>query len=457
MIVGLILGLTVFFTSQIYFNTAQSAVLFCIVLMLFFWTTEAIAMPITALLPVFVFSASGLMPLKQVLANYAHPVVYLFFGGFVLALGLQRWKIDVWLSQWIIKALGSSPQRLLAGFGLSTALLSMWISNTATAVMMLPLAQSILIHEKNKPIFTKLLYLTIAFAANIGGMATLIGTPPNIVLAALYKERYGVDISFAQWLQFGLPISILLLVMVYVYFLMILKKSGEASSLKIEVNQDIAPLNGPQKRFLAVFAFTALLWIFRPGIQELFHLDFLDDTFIALLGASLLFVLPGHPNTGERLLMWKNTQDLPWGILLIFGGGLSLALGIEVSGLSQLLGEALKAFSHWHLLYLMLLIAFFGLMATELMSNVALVSVFIPVVFLLSDGMDLAPYILAVPLTLAASCAFMLPIATPPNMVVYASGKVSFGDMARIGWRLNLLSLILIVGFWYILGTFFMG
>ena len=453
--IGFLLSLLAFWLSSVYFSTSQAAVLACIVLMLFYWTTEAIAMPITALLPVFVFSAAGLMPMKQLLANYAHPVVYLFFGGFVLALGLQRWKIDQWLSQLIIRTLGKSPARVLAGFSISTALLSMWISNTATAVMMLPLAQSVLAKEE-KPVFERLLYLSIAFSANIGGIATLIGTPPNVVLAALYKERYGIEISFAKWLQFGLPISLLLLGLMYLLFIWIWKRSGEDATLNFELGEQNFKLNKPQKRFLAVFVTTALLWTFRPLLQSLFPLlDFLDDTYIALAGAAALFVVPGGNAENTRLLQWNQTQELPWGILLIFGGGLSLALGIEVSGLSTLLGEALMAFNHWHLLSLMLLVAFFGLFATELMSNVALVSVFIPVVFLLCEGMGIEPHVLAVPLTLAASCAFMLPIATPPNMVVYASGKVSFGQMAAMGWRLNLVSLVLIVLFWYFLGSRF--
>jgi solute carrier family 13 (sodium-dependent dicarboxylate transporter), member 2/3/5 len=454
-LIGILVSITSGIVASYYLSSTQSAVIFCIVLMLFFWTTESIALPITALLPVFIFSAAGMSSVSEVLTNYAHPVIYLFFGGFLLAIGLQKWKIDVWFSRLILNTIGNTPERILAGFIISTALLSMWISNTATAVMMLPLAKSILANEDRKPIFTKLLYLSIAFSANIGGMATLIGTPPNIVLAALYEDRYGTAIGFATWLQFGLPISIILLLMMYGLFIVRLRKSGESNELTIPFSEKNESLNTPQKRFLTIFALTAGLWIFKPIIKDFFQLDFLDDTFIALLGGALLFIIPQGIKSGRTLLSWKHTRSLPWGILLIFGGGLSLAMGIESSGLGLLLGESLKIFSHWHLILLMLLISFFGLMATELMSNVALVSVFIPIVFLLGDGMGLDPFALSIPLTLAASCAFMLPIATPPNMVVYASGKVSFSEMASIGWKLNLFSLISIVLFWYFLGGLF--
>jgi sodium-dependent dicarboxylate transporter 2/3/5 len=263
------------FFASFYLSTTQSAVIFCMVLMLFFWTTESIALPITALLPVFIFSAAGMSSVSEVLTNYAHPVIYLFLGGFLLAIGLQKWKIDVWFSRLILNTIGNTPERILAGFIISTALLSMWISNTATAVMMLPLAKSILSKEDHKPIFTKLLYLSIAFSANIGGMATLIGTPPNIVLAALYEERYGTPIGFATWLQFGLPISVILLLMMYGLFIVKLRKSGESNELTVKFSEKPIPLNTPQKRFLTIFGLTAGLWIFKPIIKDFFQLDFL--------------------------------------------------------------------------------------------------------------------------------------------------------------------------------------
>jgi sodium-dependent dicarboxylate transporter 2/3/5 len=453
-LVGILLAALAGGISSLYLTSDQTAVIVCIMLMLFYWTTEVIALPITALFPIFIFSIAGIGSISEVLANYADPVIYLFFGGFLLAIGLQQWKIDVWFSQLILRTVGNSPARVLAGFCISTAILSMWISNTATAVMMVPLAQSILKNKNDKPFFSKILYLSIAYSANIGGMATLIGTPPNIVLAALYHDRYGEEISFTQWMQFGIPISFTLLAIMYFFFVYLLNKSGESNELESSIVMEKQRLNKPQKRFLTIFSFTAFLWIFRPVISDFFGWSFLNDTFIALFGGTLLFLIPSGKKKGTSLLTWKHTKKMPWGILLIFGGGLSLAMGIEASGLGEIFGQSLAAFSHWHILLLMLLISFFGLMATELMSNVALVSVFIPIVFILGDGMGLHPYALAVPLTFAASCAFMLPIATPPNMVVYATGKISFSNMVKIGWKLNVASLIFIVLFWYFFGIF---
>lgn len=426
------------------------------VFMLIWWVTEAVPIPVAALLPLVCFPFLAVSTTKEAAAPYGSDMVFLFMGGFMLALAMERWSLHRRIALSIVKITGTSANGILFGFMLATLLLSMWISNTATTVLMLPIAMSV-IHlitkqssgqEKGLKRFALTMMLGIAYSANVGGTATIIGTPPNVVLVGMLKETYGYEMSFATWLILGVPFAFIMLGFIYVMLVYVLfpNRLGKFESAKALLDRELdalGPMGKAERRVLIVFVFTALSWILRGQLEDWFPFMIIKDAGIAMLAAVLLFVVPTDFKKGEFLLDWKNTEKLPWGILLLFGGGLSLAAALNKTGLIQIIGEQFVG-AEWALFSLIFLLSLVSLFLTEIMSNLALVTIFLPVVGGIAVGAELNPLILCIPVTLASSCAFMLPMSTPPNAIVFASGYLKVAQMVRAGVFLNVLAIILI-------------
>ena len=429
--------------------------------MVTWWATEAMPIPVSALLPMVVFPLMGVSTVREASAPYGDPVIFLFMGGFILALGLERHNLHQRIALSLIRLTGTSGNGIILGFMLSTALISMWISNTATAIMMLPIAASVTsllakeMGQENDPRFKKFatgLMLSIAYAASIGGIATIIGTPPNVVMVGYMKRFYDLDVSFSKWMVVGIPLMILLLASCYIIITRILfvnhLPSIEGSRDLIQRKfQELGKISKEEKLVLMVFSITCFFWIFRQNLNGLIGKNLLDDTTIAMAGGMLMFLLPVNLSSQKFLLDWSDMKELPWGILLLFGGGLCLADGMEKSGLVQLVGNYFGAQKEISPSILILSLTAISMGLTELMSNVALVTIFVPVVFGIADGFHINPIWLAMPVTFAASCAFMMPISTPPNAVLFSTGYIKMKEMIKTGLLLNLASLIIITIF----------
>lgn len=433
-------------------------------LMATWWISESVPIPVTALIPMALFPMLGLGGIKDVAAPYANPLVFLFLGGFMIALAMQRWNLHRRVAIGLIGALGSRPNRIVAGFLLSGALLSMWVSNTATALMMLPIATSVVAlaaEEKggNGPgrHFGPALMLAVAYGATTGGMATLIGTPPNALIAGYLNRVYGYEIGFGQWMLIGLPVTLVALPLVYLVLTRIVFQLGRnpLEGMEALVRAERAQLGSFSKgeRWVAiVFAVTALCWIFRPILSG--FVPMISDTTIAIAGAVVLFMLPIDAGKGVFVMDWKATRGLPWDVLLLFGGGLSLASMIQAHGLSSYLGTLCEGLEGWPIFLLMGIICFGILMLTELTSNTATAATFLPIVGAVAVSLGENPLLLLVPTALAANCSYMMPVGTPPNAIVFGSGVLQLPQMARAGVLLNILLvpvvllLVWLIGAW---------
>lgn len=426
---------------------ATAAVAF---LMAGWWITEALPIPITALLPIPLFPLLGVTSMEKATAPYAHKLIFLFLGGFFLASAMQRWDLHRRLALNVLKRVGSRPSFLVAGFMGVTAFLSMWVSNTTTVIMMLPMGLSVMELVRGDKNFAKALLLGLAYAASIGGVATLIGTPPNTLLAAFISNTYGQTISFYSWLKIGLPFLFIFLPLTWVvltYFLFPLRQSKlEGSQEMFERERSrLGRMKAPEKTVMIVFILTALAWIFRPLVAPFFpFFKQLDDTGIAMLCALLLFLLPAWGEPKKRILDWEVASKIPWGVLLLFGGGLTLASAIVETGVAGYLGHHLEKMGAIHPFVLVVGVTTVMIFLTELTSNTAVTASFLPILGAMAAGTGVNPYLLLVPATVAASCAFMLPTATPPNALVFASGAITIPEMCRAGLWLNLLGIILI-------------
>jgi len=423
------------------------------ILMAVWWITEAIPIPATALLPLLLFPLLGVAPIGAAAAPYANPVIFLFLGGFLIAAALQRCGLHRRMALMIIALVGTSPRRLVGGFMAATAFISMWVSNTATVVMLLPMALSVLALAESRggraadPNFGVALLLGLAYAASIGGVGTLIGTPPNALLAGFMDEAYGIRIGFVEWMLLGVPLVLVALPLTWLLLTRVLypvpggDAGGGADLVRSELRR-LGPLSRAEILVGGITALTAAAWVTRPLIDDV--VPGLSDAGIAVGGALLLFVIP--PGWRERtpLLDWDDAQQLPWGVLLLFGGGLSLAGAIEQTGLAAWIGEALGAVAAWPPLLVVLTATTVIVFLTELTSNTATAAAFLPVVAALALGIGADPLLLAVPVALGASCAFMMPVATPPNAIIYGSGRLSIPQMARAGFWLNLLMIVLV-------------
>lgn len=458
-IVGLLAGPMIFILILFFFHPQglsgqANAVLACTFWMAIWWVLEVIPISATALLPLVIFPLSGALDLNQAAQGYGHKYVFLYLGGFIIALAIEKWNLHRRIALMVINFIGTDISKIILGFMVATAFMSMWISNTATSVMMLPIGMAIVTQLKDNPlteenettVFGKSLMLAIAYSASIGGLATVIGTPPNLVFAGVIEKLYNVEVSFASWMMFGLPISISLLLICWWYLTkqaFDLKQKefpGGKAEIKRLVTQ-LGEISKQEKRVLAVFVATALLWITRSFLQN--WIPELDDTIIAMLSGVLLFIIPAD-QSGQKLIDWDDMTKIPWGIIILFGGGMALASGFESSGLAAWLGEKMVSLNGLPVFIVLIVIIAAVNFLTELTSNLATAAMLLPILAPLALSLDVHPFLLMIGATIAASCAFMLPIATPPNAVVFGSGYLTIPDMMKAGVWLNIVSIILV-------------
>ena len=422
-------------------------------LMAVFWSTEALPIPVTSLLPLLLAPMLGLVSLEKAASPYAHPVIFLFMGGFVLGLAMERWNLHRRIALLTMLAAGTGEQRQVIGFMVATAFISMWVSNTATTIMMLPIGMSVISmmqdEHKTQGQFPTVLLLAIAYGASIGGFGTLIGTPPNALLAAFLQEQYNIEIGFAQWLVIGLPASILMLLVTGWWLIRggYTLRSGESETIRASLKtqlRDLGRLSGGERMVAGIFLLTASGWVFRPLLLDFFPGLPLTDTTIALLSAVLLFMIPVRWKKLAFLMDWKDIRRLPWDVLLLFGGGLSLASVIRKSGLADWIAANLNVLDDLPLVFAIALVVTVIIFLTEVTSNTATTAAFLPPLGALAVSLGMSPEMLAIPAAIAASCAFMLPVATPPNAIVFGSGMLSIRQMVRSGLILNLAGIVII-------------
>lgn len=466
---GLVLGpllycLILLIDSPAGMSAEARSMLACTLWIASWWITEPIPIPATSLLPIVLLPLSGALSLESTTAAYGNPVIFLFLGGFVVALAMEAWNLHKRIALNIILAVGTNQQQIVLGFMAATGFLSMWISNTATALMMLPIGVALVVQltafsgegtlgKKNN--FGKALMLGIAYAASIGGMGTLIGTPGNAIFAAIVKELYGQEISFVGWFMLGAPLACLL---VFICWLLLTKMafplSTSSKSGETEIRQQLkqlGPMRPEEKWVVVIFVCAALAWITRLFLLNRIF-PALDDSMIAIAASVLLFIIPS-PSSGYRsgLLSWQIAAKLPWGILLLFGAGLAIAAGFKVSGLAAYIGEQMSLAQGLSLLLFLLAIVAIINFLTEITSNVATATMMLPILAALSEAIGVHPYGPMVAACLASSCAFMLPVATPPNAVVFGFGYIEMKDMVKTGFWLNLICIAVITLYLYLL------
>jgi len=461
--IGRVLGPILFFIIQFYWTpdglSEQGVAAFAVASWVgIWWVTEAVPIAVTAILPVVLFPLSGALDIADTTTAYGHKYVFLYLGGFFLAIAIEKVNLHRRIALTVISLIGTRMRMIVLGFMVATAFLSMWISNTATSVMMLPIGLAIVAQFRDHPDtpeneheeFGKMLMLAIAYSASLGGMATLIGTPPNLVLAGIVKELYGVEINFLDWMLFAFPLSVLLLFICWVYLTRYTVKleavhfTGGVEEIKRQ-RKLLGIMSSNEKRVLIVFVLTAFAWMTRSFLFSPI-IPAIDDTLIALIAGILLFVIPSSEEKGG-VLEWDDAKKIPWGILLLFGGGLAIAQGFKDTGLAKWLAEQLTQLDFLPLLVMTLVLVAVINFLTEVTSNLATTAMILPVLAPLAAAMGVHPYIFMVSATLAASCAFMLPVATPPNAVVFGSGYINMSSMMRAGFGLNLISILLIT-FW---------
>ena len=425
--------------------------------MIIWWITEAAPMAVTALLPIVLFPLTGVFTVDEATAPYANKIIFLFMGGFLLGLGMERHNLHKRIALNLIKLTGTNPNGIILGFMLTTAFISMWISNTATTVMMLPIALSITnllgvegTDDKRKKRFGLGMMLGVAYAANIGGTATIIGTPPNVAWIGFMSDMLGYEVTFAKYLLVGIPICVIMLSVTYLLITRVLYPSGidslaESASVIDSQLKDLGKMSLAEKKVALIFVCTALTWILRGTINNLLDTNLLNDSVIAIAGGILMFITPVNLKKAEFLLEWSYTSKLPWGILLLFGGGLTLAKAMEKADIVQVVGESIAGDGSVNTILLIVGLTAFMLFMTELMSNVALTVIFVPVVIGISQSLGINAMYLTLPVTLSASYAFMMPISTPPNAIVFSSGMIRVKDMMRAGILLNIIAILLLV------------
>ncbi len=420
------------------------------------WATEAVPVAVTALLPLVLFSPLGIRTINEAAAPFAHPTIFLFLGGFMIAAAIQRWNLHKRIALSILGVVGTESRRLVGGFMIASAALSMWMTNTSTTMMLLPIALSVVAvitaeveEAADRRNFAVTLLLGVAYGATIGGVATLVGTPPNAFLAGFMEENYGVRIHFAQWMLVGLPVTVIMLPLGWVFLTRVIYPVRFEGTETVRAHlstmrSELGVISKPEKRVAIVFVLVAFSWMFRSVISDVTGVKGLSDAGIAMAGAVSLFLIPSGASEGPMLMNWERMTKLPWGILLLFGGGLSLAGAVSGSGLAQWLGDSLAPLGAFGLPVLVIAAVALVIFLTELTSNLATTATFLPVVAAIAVEVGQAPIALTVPVALAASCAFMLPIATPPNAIVYGSEMITIPQMARAGLALNLIGIILL-------------
>ncbi len=421
------------------------------ILMTVWWVTEAVPIYATGLLPLVLFPLLGIFEIKIVSSSYAHPLVLLFLGGFIIASAMESSGLHKRIALKILSLSGTSPSKIIAGFMFTTAMLSMWVSNTASTIMMLPIAVSVIkiFSKKNglkKNDFTVPLLLSIAYSASIGGTATIIGTPTNIMLASILSDTYQFNIGFIEWFIIGFPIVLILLPVVWFFLNKVTYKVSSEKSLVLEkvltdLNKSIGKASKREKVVAIIFFVTAILWIFRKMLNNILEIS-LNDTSIGIMGALMLFIIPTGKK--ERACNWETANKIPWGVLFLVGGGIALSNAFRSSGLAEWIGS-FSIYLYGLDVYILILVSVLVIIfLTELNSNTATVATFTPILIIFAIGLEINPLFFVIPTTIAASCAFMLPIATPPNAVVFGSGKLEIKDMIRTGISLNVIAALIV-------------
>lgn len=459
--IGLFLGPVLFtiisFIEIDGLSSSAQMVLAAVVWIATWWITECIPIAVTSLLPIILFPLTGAMSVGDTAAAYGHKYIFLYIGGFMLAIAIEQCGLHRRIALNIIKVIGTKMSNIVLGFMTATAFLSMWISNTATSVMMLPIGLAIIKQVQDNPLtvkdehaqFGKALMLAIAYSASIGGIATIIGTPPNLILASTIEELYQIEISFAQWFIFGLPLSLILLSIAWWYLTRKAFDLGNQSfpGGKQEIDRLLAEqgsMSVTEKRVLAVFVLTAVAWISRKYLLQQW-MPGIDDTIIALIAGMALFIIPSGSSEKKNIITWEEAVKLPWGILLLFGGGLAIAQGFKTTGLADWFGSLLNPLDALPFIALLFIIVMGINFLTEITSNLATTAMILPVLAAMAVAINVSPILIMAAAAVSASCAFMLPVATPPNAVVFGSGYLRIKDMMRVGIWLNLISIVIVV------------
>lgn len=481
--IGLILGAVLFFIVILFFDfdpekpivTRMAAVA---VLMAVWWITDAIPLFATALLPMLFYPLLGILKGKATAPIYINSTIFLFIGGFMIALTMEKWQLHRRIALFIIRLIGGGPSRIVLGFMAAAAFLSMWISNTATAIMMVPIGLAIVsqmeakFDEEKTHKFTVALMLGIAYACSMGGIATLVGTPPNLSFARIFEITFpkATPIAFGTWFIMGLPLCVVMLMIIW----MVLTKVFFRAPPDITVDRSIVdkeydelgPISFEEKSVLLIFFLTALLWVFRkklnlgfvsiPGWSQLIpYPELIDDGTVALVMAMILFLIPTRSRDAETAaIMGPDViKNIPWNIVLLFGGGFALAKGFQVTGLSTLIGNKFAGLAGMSPIVMIIIICFGLTFLTELTSNTATTEMILPILASVAFAMKANPLLLMIPATLSASCAFMMPVATPPNAIVFGSGRIKIAEMAKVGVFINLIGVIVITALFYIIAT----
>jgi sodium-dependent dicarboxylate transporter 2/3/5 len=468
------------------FTQAGRTTLALMVWMASWWLTEAVDIEVTALLPIVAFPLLGIAPLNKVLPPYAADVIFLFMGGFIIGLAIERWGLDRRIAFFVLRLVGARPNAIIGGFMVVTAFLSMWVSNTATAAMMVPIALSVIdlvlrsrtgtglkegggipqdrIPERN---FATGLLLCVAYAASIGGIATIIGSPPNGIAVRYIQQTFNKEVSFFDWLLVGGPFTLIFLPICWLMVTRVLFRAdiGEIAGGRKHFDDEyrkLGPLSRGEKTVLAVFCVTAALWIFSPLLKPMVvagikPLAGLSDAGIAMLAAMALFLLPVDRAKGVRAMDWVTAVKLPWGVLMLFGGGLTLAASIEANGVSEFIGNSSRGFAGLHPLLLLLAITAMTVFLSELTSNTAQVATMVPVLAAMAPVLGMNPYVLILACTLGASSAYMMPVGTPPNAIVFGTGLIRMPQMMKAGFWLNLAGILVIVALSWLFITPLLG
>lgn len=472
LIVYLLFNFFVDFGEQFYSAKIVAATA---LLMSIYWISEIIPLSVTSLIPLIIFPITGVVSSKDISQSYINSTIFLFMGGFIIAIAMEKWNLHKRIAMLIISKIGGSPSMLILGFMIAASSISMWISNTATAVMLLPIGISIIVKLEEEfgkdklTNFSRALMLAIAYSCSIGGIATIIGTPPNLVFMRIYKISFpnNPQIYFGDWMWFALPIAISMLFIVWILLTKVFFRIDKnifinRSTTKEEINK-LGKISFEEKTVLIVFLITSLLWIFRgdlnlgivkiPGWSSLFpQKDFIDDGTVAIFMGFLLFVLPTK-DKGKKILDSSAIKNIPWDIILLFGGGFALAEGFVSSGLSKLIGQQFISFKSMNVIFLIASVSFALTFLTELTSNTATAQITLPILASLAIELHINPLLIMLPATLSASFAFMLPVATPPNAIVFSSNRLKIYDMAKTGLTINFIGVIIVTVFIY----FFFG
>ncbi len=457
-VTGLILFCCMLFINPFGLNEDANKVLAVAILMIAWWVTEALPMPVVALFPLILFPLMNVADMRELAPSYANPIIYLFMGGFLIALAIEKWELHKRGALTIIKYTGTSGNRIVLGFIISSGLLSMWISNTATTMMMYPIALSVIsvmesnTSEGNLKNLNVCLLLGIAYSSNFGGIATIVGTPPNVAYTAFLEKHSGTTIQFADWMKLCLPLSLILLGSLYLLMTRVLypnniKDSKEAKQMIGKELIALGKLRTSEKRVLFIFVCTAFLWIFKGFINDWQTSFKLTDPIIAMIGGLMMFLVPaGKAEQHKPLLAWSDTKKMAWGILILFGGGICLAGQLQKVGIIESIGQWTAGFASGGII-LIFAVTVISIFISEFMSNVAQVIVFAPVITGMAEAMHIDPLPVGIAMTLGASCASMMPMGTPPNAIVFASGQLKLKHMTSTGLVMNIVSAILITAF----------